>query len=276
MRGRENMADVLEDIVAHTRKRVEVQKQQIPSSQLEQRLKSQKPARPFAQALRRPGGLTLIAELKPASPSAGMIRPENDPTARIQAYARGGAAALSILTEEFYFQGSPHNLELARRHTNLPLLRKDFIVDRYQIEESRALGADAVLLIATLLPGTLLNEFLSHARDAGLESLVEVHDEADLDSALKAGATLIGVNSRNLRTLTVDLRISKKLAALIPKPGETLVAESGIRRPDQLAEIRQWGFDAVLIGETLMRDPDPERIVASFVRAGKAAERKRS
>src|SRR5579872_2540667 len=264
------MTDFLDEVVARTRQRVEAQKRQVPLAQLRKRFQAQDPVRPFSKALHKAHAVSLIAELKQASPSAGVIRQESDIPGRIRAYTRGGAAALSILTEEYYFHGSPQLLELARRETKLPLLRKDFIIDPYQIEESRNMGADAILLIATLLGGTQLREFIGQARAANLEPLVEVHDEKDLEQALQAGAAVIGVNNRNLRTLRVDLSTAQKLVPLIPKSGVTIVIESGIKDPSELPRFQQWGVQAVLIGETLMRHPDPEAVVRSFVQAGQA------
>ena len=263
------MTDFLDEVVVRTQQRVEVQKKQVSLPQLRKRFRETEPIRPFAKALMRRGGVSLIAELKQASPSAGVIRQESDMEKRIRSYTRGGAAALSILTEEYYFHGSPHVLEMARRETKLPLLRKDFIIDPYQIDESRSMGADAVLLIATLLPNGRLKEFMMLARAANLEALVEVHDEKDLESALSAEATLIGVNNRNLRTLRVDISTAAHLVPLIPKKGKTVVVESGIKDPTELRRFQQWGAHAVLIGETLMRSPDPEAIVRSFVQAGR-------
>src|SRR5438105_4341929 len=173
------MADILEEIAQKTRERLGAQKKSVPLSELQKRISAQRKPIPFAAALHRPEGFAVIAELKQASPSAGVIRQESDLAGRIQGYVRGGAAALSILTEEYYFHGSPHILELARKETNLPILRKDFILDPYQIEETRAMGADALLLITTLLPDTLLREMLNHARELGLDALVETHEERD-------------------------------------------------------------------------------------------------
>ena len=249
------MPDILEDIVQKTRERLKAQKRRMPLADLEQRIAGGKKPIPFAAALHQSDGeIALIAELKQASPSAGVIREESDLSGRMHAYERGGAAALSILTEPDYFHGSPYILELARKETALPILRKDFIVDPYQMEESRQMGADAVLLITTLLPPALLSELLAHAREVGLDALVETHDEKDLDKALKAGASVIGVNHRNLRTLQMDLSLSQKLLPQIPKD-KTVVVESGIKRPEELARFRDLGAHAALIGETLMRAP---------------------
>jgi indole-3-glycerol phosphate synthase len=261
------MSDFLEDVTARSRQRVEVQKQQISLDQLRKRIKTHDTIRPFGKSLRHPGRVTLIAEFKQASPSAGVIRQESDIVERIQAYTRGGASALSILTEEYYFYGSPHLLETARKCSPLPLLRKDFIVDPYQIVESRSLGADAILLIASLLPGTLLRDFIAQAEAVGLETLVEVHDERDLEHALEATAPVIGINNRDLRTLRVDPHTAERLLAKVPKKGMTLVVESGLKDPSELPHLRDLGVHAVLIGETLMRATNAEEMVRRFVQA---------
>ncbi|OGR89205.1 MAG: hypothetical protein A2992_10130 [Elusimicrobia bacterium RIFCSPLOWO2_01_FULL_59_12] len=268
------MADILEEIVQKTRARLEAQKNRLPLAELREQLSGRKKALPFAAALHRGDSIAVIAELKQASPSAGVIRNEPDLAGRIRGYARGGAAALSILTEEDYFHGSPYVLELARKESDLPLLRKDFIVDPYQIEESRRMGADAVLLITTLLPAALLKELIDHAREIGLEALVEVHAEADLEKALQAGSTLIGINHRDLRTLQMDMTTAQRLLPRVPKHGTTVVVESGITKPEHMLQFRAWGAHAVLIGETLMRDPDPEQGVRTFANAAKKGQAK--
>ena len=270
------MTDVLEDIVRKTRDRLKAQKRRLPLAELQKQASQRQNLHSFSQALHRPDGMAVIAEVKQASPSAGVIREESNVLGRIQGYARGGASALSILTEEYYFHGSPHVLELARQHTELPILRKDFIVDPYQVEESRRMGADALLLITTLLPPAQLKELLDHTQAIGLEALVELHDEKDLDKALKAGANLIGINHRNLRTLQMDLTLAKRLIPLIPPSGKTIVVESGLKDAAELAPLRELGAHAVLIGETLMRHPDPEQIVHQFVEGGRSDARRPS
>jgi indole-3-glycerol phosphate synthase len=261
------VADFLEEVTAKTRLRVDTQKARVPLDQLRQRIFPETAKRSFEKALHQRGKVTLIAELKQASPSAGTIRIEAHIADRIRAYAKGGAAALSILTEEEYFHGSPHLLEEARTLTSLPLLRKDFIIDPYQIVESKTLGADAILLITSLLPGSRLQEFIAEASAVGLEALVEIHDEKDLEAALAAKATLIGINNRNLRTLRVDRSKGEKLLAKAPKKGVTLVIESGITSPAELPHLKALGAHAVLIGETLMRSEEPEKLVKEFVLA---------
>jgi len=261
------MSDFLMEVSEQARQRVEVQKRSVSLDQLKLHLKKGDPARSLEKALHRPGRVTLIAELKQASPSAGVIRKEQDIPGRIKAYERGGAAALSILTEENFFHGSPHLLEEARRQTQLPILRKDFIIDPYQILESKTLGADAVLLITGLLPGTLLREFIIQADAVGLEAMVEVHDEAQLAHALQSGARIIGINNRDLRTLRVDRSNAARLLSKAPKKGVTLVIESGIKASTELPKLKELGAHAVLIGETFMRAEDPESLVKEFAQA---------
>jgi indole-3-glycerol phosphate synthase len=261
------VTNFLEEVVAKTRQRVAVQKAQRSQDQLMKGLKKDAPKRDFKNALHHAGGIALIAELKQASPSAGVIRKENDIPGRIKAYAKGGAAALSILTEENYFHGSPHLLEEARAMTALPILRKDFIIDSYQIIESKTLGADAILLITSLLPGSLLRDFIQQAAATGLETLVEVHNEQDLHQALEAGAPVIGINNRDLRTLRVDPSTAEKLLLKAPIKDVTWVVESGIKSPAELPRLQQLGAHAVLIGETFMRAEDPEKTVKEFAQA---------
>jgi len=262
--------DFLATITAKTRERIERHKQTRPLEKLRAGAQGASRRISFAQALRKPACVTLIAELKQASPSAGVIRQEDDARSRIQAYQRGGASALSVLTEPDYFKGSPEILRNVRAWTDLPLLRKDFILDPYQVEESKWLGADAILLIVAMLEPRELRELLKAAGENGLDALVETHDERDLEGALSAGAQVIGVNNRNLRTLEVDPATAERIVPLIPK-GPTIVVESGVRDPEQLASIRAWGAHSVLIGETLMRASDPEQAVARFVQGGSVA-----
>ncbi len=261
------MADFLEEVSARTRQRLEAQKAKWSVEQMRKRFKSDVPKRHFQKALHHPGKVMLIAEIKQASPSAGVIRKDNDIAGRIKAYTSGGAAALSILTEEDYFHGSPQVLEQAHEVSTLPLLRKDFIIDPYQIVESKSLGADAILLIATLLPGALLRDFIMQAGEIGLETLVEVHDERELDHALEAQSTVIGINNRDLKTLRVDPRNAERLLAKVPKMKITLVVESGIKKPEELPRLRDLGAHAVLIGETFMRAENPEQTVKEFAQA---------
>ena len=255
------MTSTLERILASTRERVEERKRRRPAADLGARTS---PRRPFVEALARPGRTNVIAEFKRRSPSRGTIREGADPAAIARAYAEAGACALSVLTDEPFFGGSLDDLAAARAATALPVLRKDFIVDPYQVAESAAAGADAILLIAAALPGRQLGALHDAAAGAGLEALVEVHDRAELERAREIGARIVGVNSRDLRTMTVDLGTALGLADAIP--GDAVaVAESGIRTTDDVARLRAAGYDAFLVGERLMADPDPGAALAALI-----------
>jgi indole-3-glycerol phosphate synthase/phosphoribosylanthranilate isomerase len=253
---------VLEGILASTRAAVEVRKRARPIDTLP----PPGPRRPFAAALARPSRLNVIAEFKRRSPSRGPIRAGADPAAIARAYEAAGACALSVLTDEPFFGGSMDDLARARAATSLPVLRKDFVIDAYQVAEAAAGGADAVLLIAAALPGAGLPALHAAAIAAGLDALVEVHDRAELDRALALPARIVGVNSRDLRTMTVDLRTAVDLAAAIPD-GVVAVAESGIRTPEDARRMRAAGYDALLVGEHLMAAPDPGAALAALVEA---------
>jgi indole-3-glycerol phosphate synthase len=248
-------ATVLEEILARTRADLEERKRELPISEIEAH-ESPSPARPFRDALAGPG-IAVIAEFKRRSPSAGRLREEAEITQIAPAYERGGAAAMSVLTEGPHFEGSLADLRQARAACALPLLRKDFIVDTYQLHEARAAGADAVLLIVAALPPQLLATLYATARELGLDVLVEVHDSTELNVALGAGADLIGVNNRDLRDFSVDLRRTAKLLAEMPA-GVVVVSESGIGSAAQLRNLQEEGVQAVLVGESLMRAGDPE------------------
>ncbi len=221
--------------------------------------------RDFLAALRHPlqGDVALIAEVKKASPSAGVIRPDFDPVRIAREYEAGGASCLSVLTDEPFFQGSLRFLRDIRAAVRLPLLRKDFIIDERQIREAVEWGADAILLIVAILDDARLRRFHELATGAGLAALVEVHDEAELDRALAIGAGLIGVNNRNLKTFTVDLATTERLATrLRSEPAgraALLVAESGIHNRADVERLRRGGARAILVGESLMREPDLAR-----------------
>ncbi|MDD5406796.1 MAG: indole-3-glycerol phosphate synthase TrpC [Sulfurovaceae bacterium] len=197
----------------------------------------------------------IIAEVKKASPSKGVIREDFDPVRIAQAYEKGGADALSILTEPHYFQGDKEYLSMVRRYVNIPLLRKDFIVDKYQLVEALAYGADFVLLIAAALSRKELKELYEYALHLGLDVLVEVHDKSDLIKAMFAGANIIGINHRNLETFEMDMSLSEKLIPLIPN-GKIIVAESGIDSHETVVELSKIGADAFLVGEHFMRQDD--------------------
>jgi indole-3-glycerol phosphate synthase len=218
--------------------------------------------RRFHDALAAPG-IGVIAEFKRRSPSAGSLSDAPDLPATVGAYERGGAVAASILTEEHNFGGTLEDLRSARAACGLPLLRKDFVVDQYQLLEARASGADAVLLIVAALDGEQLGELHERAWELGLDVLVEVHDAAELERAAAIGAEIIGVNNRDLRDFSVDIERTARLIGEMP-PGALVVSESGIARPEQLARLQQQGADAVLVGETLMRAGDPAVALADL------------
>jgi indole-3-glycerol phosphate synthase len=263
----------LDAILASTRSAVAAAKSRVPTAKLERQAALHQP-RGWATALRRRAsqGAAIIAEIKKASPSRGMIRADFDPIWLAERYQAGGAAALSVLTDEPYFHGSLRNLELASRAVALPCLRKDFIVDEYQIAEARAHCADAILLIASALTNLELKRFADAAHAFSLDVLVEVHTGGELDRVLETlaeGADAIGVNNRNLKTFEVRLETSFALIERIPAE-LVRVAESGIGSPDDLARLRAAGFDAFLIGESLMRQEDPGEALKELL-AGVAA-----
>jgi indole-3-glycerol phosphate synthase len=258
------VTDVLAEICARRRAAVARQKAQVPLAELERRAATGRP-RGFVRALETKlaqDQLALIAEIKKASPSKGLIRPDFDPPALAQAYAAGGAACLSVLTEAEHFQGADRHLADARAAVNLPCLRKDFILEPYQVVETRALGADCMLLIMAALDDRQARELSLLARDLALDVLVEVHDAAELDRALRLESRLIGINNRNLKTLRVDLRTTEQLAPSVPDD-RLLVAESGLARHADLERMAAAGARCFLIGEALMRQAD----VAAATRA---------
>jgi len=248
--------NVLEEIVESTRHEVEARRQAVPQSQLEQALAGRGEDRPFAEALARPG-LSLIAECKRRSPAAGALRPDAAVTEIVPAYERGGAAALSILTESRHFGGSLDDLREARAASTLPILRKDFTVDAYQLYESAAAGADAVLLIVAAVRPDELEWLHREAQSLDLDVLVEVHDERELDAALEIDAALIGINNRDLSDFSVDVERTYQLLSDVPA-GKVVVSESGFDSREQLDDLDRVGVDAVLVGASLMRAPDVE------------------
>ena len=219
--------------------------------------------RDFAAAISRPEGTNIIAEFKRASPSKGSINHEADPDHAAREYERGGAIAISVLTEEDHFGGSITDLKTIRESVILPVLRKDFILEEFQIFESAAVGADAVLLIAAILEREQISDLRALAAELGLSAVIEVHNRRELDVALEQGATIVGVNNRNLRTFEVSLDISRELILDIPK-GVTMIAESGICSRREIDELRGLGYSAFLIGETLMRSEDPVEMLAQL------------
>ena len=252
------MKDVLAEICAEKRTHVARRKAVVSEAALLDGVSGAPPLRPFAAALEQhlaKGPYCLIAEIKKASPSAGLIRSDFDPSTLARAYEAGGASCLSVLTDTPYFQGSDDDLGAARGAVRLPVLRKDFIVDPYQIIESRRIGADCVLLIMAALSDEIAAELTSAAAELGLDVLAEVHDGAELDRALRLDVRLIGINNRNLKTLETDLGTTEALAPQVPAD-RLLVAESGIRNPDDLKRLAAAGTRCFLVGESLMREPD--------------------
>jgi indole-3-glycerol phosphate synthase len=247
---------ILDDILARTRADVAVRMAARPIADLEATAAARPPARSLARALRRPDQIACIAEFKRRSPSAGWIAEAADPATTVRAYAAGGAQALSILTDGPFFGGSLDDLGAARTACELPVLRKDFIVDRYQIVEARAAGADAILLIVAALSDPEIAALLAAAREIGLGALVEAHDADEVRRAVAAGAAIIGINNRDLRTFTVDRDLACRLRPQVPAE-RIVVAESGIRDAADVARLRAAGIDAMLVGETLMRASDP-------------------
>jgi indole-3-glycerol phosphate synthase len=254
------MSDILDQIAAYKRVDVAARKADRPLAEVEQAALSASPPRGFRQALEAahaPGRLALIAEIKKASPSKGLIRADFDPPALARAYAAGGAACLSVLTDAPSFQGHDDYLVAARNAVTLPCIRKDFLVDPWQVAESRALGADCILVILSMVDDSLAAELLAEAARFGMDALVETHDEAEMTRATQLGATLVGVNNRSLRTFEVDLANTERLARAAPA-NALLVTESGIFTPADVARLERSGAKAMLVGESLMRQADVE------------------
>jgi indole-3-glycerol phosphate synthase len=255
----------LDDLVVATRQAVAARKRERPLSELEGRVEVGREGRPFAEALARPG-TSVIAEHKRRSPSAGTIREGASCAEIVRAFERGGAAALSILTEEAHFGGSLEDLREARAACDLPILRKDFTIDPYQLYEAKAAGADAVLLVVGSLDDNELSRLWTLANEIDLDAIVEIHDEEELERALEIDCDVIGINNRDLESFTVDIQRTFDLLADVPA-GKVVVSESGIHDRQQIDELEQVGIDAVLIGEVLMRAPDPEAAVRELTRS---------
>jgi len=251
------LSTILDKIVARKRDEIAQAKASSPAAEMAAQLKDVPPARDFFAALAADGPIKLIAEVKKASPSKGIIRADFDPVQIARAYERAGATCLSVLTDEHFFQGSLEYLRQIRSAVNLPLLRKDFILDTHQLLEARLAGADAVLLIAECLDDCNLRKLHQEALELGLTPLVEFYDEENLDRALAAGASLIGVNNRDLRTFEVDLGRTVRMRDKVPLDA-VFVGESGIYTRDDVLRLQTAGVDAMLVGESLMREPDIE------------------
>ena len=260
------MTDILQRILATKAEEVAAAKRDRPLAIVDAAARSASPPRDFVQALKTriaAGRAAVIAEIKKASPSRGVLRAHFDPPAIARSYEAGGAACLSVLTDREYFQGSPDYLTAARAACSLPVLRKDFVVDPYQVAEARVLGADAILLIVAALDDAELQTLEACARDHAMAVLVEVHDRAELERALGLRSPLIGINNRNLRTFDVSLATTLDLLAQIPSD-RLVITESGILAPSDVATMRAAGVDAFLVGEALMRADDPGAALAAL------------
>lgn len=249
------MPDVLEKIIDHKRGEIAAARRARPIEALRERLPHAPPARDFVAALRTGSGVRAITEVKKASPSAGLIRADFDPVAIARTYERHGAAAISVLTDEKFFQGRLEDLIAVRGAVSVPVLRKDFLLDRYQVLEARVAGADCVLLIAECLDDCTLRDLYFYASELGLATLIEIYDPENLDRVLKLEPDLVGINNRNLRTFVTDLNHSISLAPRLPESC-VLVSESGIHTRAHVELLRRSGIRAILVGETLMHSSD--------------------
>ncbi|MGH7454010.1 MAG: indole-3-glycerol phosphate synthase TrpC [bacterium] len=250
-------------VVSHKRREITRAKQLLPLAELERRTRAQAAPRDFRRALTGGENIAVIAEMKKASPSAGILRENYDPKRLAKNYSENGAAALSILTDAEFFHGHLDHLRQAHKACALPLLRKDFLLEPYQVLEARAHGADAILLIVAILDRSQLFELLSVAGELGMQALAETHNEAEIDKALLAGADIIGINNRDLQTFEVALETTERLAKLIPRSC-VRVAESGITSQQDVEHMATCGMDAILIGSHLMRQPDPGKTLSTL------------
>lgn len=255
---------ILDEILAHKREEVAARKRAVSLDELRERPAYHQPRKGFHRALEMARAPAVIAEIKWASPSRGVLREDFDPPAHASAYAAHGATCLSVLTDLRYFQGALEHLEAVRAAVDLPCLRKDFLVDRYQIDEARAAGADAVLVIVAAGSDAEREDLYGHAGEIGLDVLVEVHDEDELAWALDRGVTLLGINNRDLRRFETDLETTERLAPAV-SAGTLVVAESGIRSRADVDRMLAAGAHAVLVGEALMRHPDPGRALRELL-----------
>jgi indole-3-glycerol phosphate synthase len=255
---------ILDAIIAHTKEKLDGKRLRVPLIDVKARAKDAKPTRGFGQVLSAGTGIQLIAEVKKASPSQGVIREDFDPVNIARIYEESGASCLSVLTEDKYFQGNLGYLGRIRKSVKLPLLRKDFIIDEYQIHEARVAGADAILLIAACLDTNQLQDYIGIASGLGLDVLVESHTYQELDKSLSAGATIVGINNRDLSTFDVSLTTTFDLLKDIPDD-RTVVSESGIKTRDDVVRLHQAGVDAILVGESLMREKDIGRKVKELL-----------
>lgn len=248
---------ILDDILFFTKQDLAAAKEEIPLAKLKEMIRSQGPVRDFKKALQGPG-IKIISEIKKASPSAGIIRDEVEPAELAGIYETAGASAISVVTERHFFKGSLKFLEQARQAVSLPVLRKDFVIDEYQVYEARAHGADAVLLITGIVKPKVLSDLIGLVKRLKMTPLVEVHDNKELNKALAAGASVIGINNRDLTTMTIDLDTTFKLVEKIPKY-RLIISESGVHTRQDMVKLKKSRVKAVLIGEALMRSTDVGR-----------------
>jgi len=259
-------ADILDQIVTYKKQEIKAARRRRPEASLREEIAALPEKRPFFDRLSKchVRDVNIIAEIKRASPSKGLIRPDLDPAVYAREYESGGAAALSVLTDQHFFKGSPEDLKIARRQTALPVLRKDFIVSAYQIYETAAIGADAMLLIAAVLSEQQLKDYLALGRELNLDALVEIHTDDEYQKAAGAGATLIGINNRNLKTFHTDIGTCIALASRLCE-NQVGVAESGIRTPADIEAVRRAGIANFLIGESLVRADSPRHFLQTLI-----------
>ena len=256
---------ILDDIVSHKREELAEAKRRAPLAEVKARAAEAAQPRGFGQALRQ-AGLSVIAEVKRKSPAKGVLNQAVDPAQQAGLYAQAGARAVSVLTDQRYFDGTNADLEAVHRAVSLPLLRKDFTIDEYHVYEARSIGADAILLIVRALDQPQLTGFQALAQELGMDVLAEVHNEGEIERALAAGSAIVGINNRDLATMTVDVAAAARLRPLIPA-GITLVSESGIRGPEDVRTVTRAGVDAILVGEALMAAGDPGATLSGFLAA---------
>ena len=259
---------ILDEILAHKRTEVAERIARLPHAAVTERASAAPPARDFRAALTRPG-VSIISEIKRQSPAKGALKLDMDAPTMARTYAQAGASAISVLTDEKYFKGSDADLVAVRGAVDVPVLRKDFVVDPYQVYEARTLGADAVLLIVRALTRDEIVELCALAHSLGMAALVEAHTAEEIETALGAGATLLGINNRDLTRMVVDVATTERLRPLVPS-GVTLVSESGIRSAEDIARLRAIGVDAALVGEALVTAPDAGELLGSLIAAGRS------
>lgn len=259
---------ILDEIIENKTSEVEISKNSLPLEQIQEQIKDALPSRNFFDAIKPEGELKIISEVKHASPSKGIFREDFDPVEIAKSYSAAGASAISVLTDQKYFKGELSYLKNIRQNVDTPLLRKDFIVDPYQVYEARLFGADAILLIVAVLDQPALSKLLELTHSLQMNAIVEVHDEHELDRALEADVRIIGINNRDLRTFDVDLNVSIKLSKRVPKD-KIVIAESGIGSIGDIDNLRAEGVHVFLIGETFMKAPDPGQKLNELIKSSR-------